>query len=228
MSRGAPDMPAAAGCLAIVSAKITDSGPRQTLRPSMLVSLSKQKPFDGHDTYISQDCLGTCFLARPCQRAPRPLQFISDPVPACPRPLRSPLGFDPQLVAAQQVLQAAQQQAAQQAAQQLQQLHPTLASGPAIPQAQPAISAAALPHTGPLQTHAGQQQQQPDVDMGGTEAVVPPIVIHNPKEPVSVSAARWCSSLGMPQLLCHSINVLVVNVGDGGAERQQLERQSMP
>ncbi len=102
------------------------------------------------------------------------------------------------------MLQAAQQQAAQQAAQQLQQLHPTLASGPAVPQAQPAISAAALPHTGPLQTHSGQQQQQqqPDVDMGGTEAVVPPIVIHNPKEPVSMCAAYECSSLGMPQRLC--------------------------
>jgi hypothetical protein len=35
---------------------------------------------------------------------------------------------------------------------------------------------------------------QGDVDMGGTEAVVPPIVIHNPKEPVRTASTQGPSS----------------------------------
>ncbi|KAG2491725.1 hypothetical protein HYH03_009888 [Edaphochlamys debaryana] len=105
--------------------------------------------------------------------------------------------------AAQAQQQQQQQQAAAAAAQQAApaQLHPALA-GPSPVVTQPGVSAlsAALgglggggvPHTGPLPSVSvapqQQQQQHPgqhqgDVDMGGTEAVVPPIVIHNPKEP---------------------------------------------
>lgn len=104
----------------------------------------------------------------------------------------SSLAFDPQIVAAQQ--QAAALQAAQQAQKALLQQQqppqpasvlltaPPLASpSPPVPTVTAAVPA--LPHTGPLTPGSASE----DVDMASAEAVVAPIVIHNPKEPVSAA-----------------------------------------
>ncbi|GIL65126.1 hypothetical protein Vafri_18936 [Volvox africanus] len=103
-------------------------------------------------------------------------------------------------VAAQQQLQQQQQQQQQQqlhsvlggpatvVSQQQQQQQQQQSSSVAVPALLPPSSVGLSQHTGTLS--AGQQTSplqggphQGDVDMGGTEAVVPPIVIHNPKEP---------------------------------------------
>jgi hypothetical protein len=87
----------------------------------------------------------------------------------------SPLAFDPQVVAQQQQLQAGTLQASQHA--------PGL---PPQPAQQLTISAPSLPQTGPIPIAVDEDTEMAEVPVA---AVVPPIVIHNPKEPVRTVGA---------------------------------------